>query len=75
MGIIGVWLEFTSSLTKMKGKKMPIKVYRLINTKVLLSEYPSIAKAASDLNLDPQNVARVVRGERSRVGEFTFTRI
>lgn len=54
----------------MRGVKKPIKVYKI--TEVYLNQYSSITDAAKELNLNPADVARVVRGDRSRVNNYTF---
>lgn len=56
----------------MRGVKKPILAYKVHTEYKFIKEYSSISDAAVDLNLDPADVARVTRGDRSRVKDFVF---
>lgn len=56
----------------MRGVKKPVKAYRIVTKEVYFRTYHSIEEAGSELNVNTSNIRKVLRGDRNKVGKFTF---
>lgn len=59
----------------MKGKRVRIRAYKVTTLREVIGEYDSYAEAGASLDLEPTDVGKVIRGERTRVRDYTFEKI
>lgn len=59
----------------MRGIKIPVKAFKIKTKEEFVKTYSSIALAADELNLSESNIRRVLKGDRNRVGNYTFRKI
>lgn len=59
----------------MRGKKIPIRAYKVIVKEEFYKTYQSMGEAERELALQESSIRRILTGERITTGGFTFRRV